>query len=409
MDLVEQGVKRILATPLLGSIQEDMLINELSKQAKRRFSHTITATAIRKDLTRRKAEVRAQEEPPAKVKEPHWAKDVCYIIAADEFFRYRTGEKMKTASFNSAYGRHLMPTKAQLMAAAAASGIPPTPRDESTPMVKPSDYALNKIQVPTFQDYAYNPALPNDKMFIVNGVKLLNTYMPTYPSADRTRAAEAGALLQHHLSNLVAEPEYRRILVDFMAYQVQAPGRKIRWAVLLQSVEGAGKTFLAEVMKAVLGAEHVKTIDGASIKSGWNEWAFGKQLVVLEEVKVSGTSKYEIMNSLKPLITNDDISINERFRNNRQVANISNYMIFSNHHDALALTPGDRRYFVIKSPLQTKSQVLALGDDYFPPLYAILRDHPGAVRAYLADWEISPDFRPDGHAPATTYVTDMVN
>jgi hypothetical protein len=409
MDLVEQGVKRILATPLLGSIQEDMLINELSKQAKRRFSHTITATAIRKDLTRLKAEVRAQEEPPAKVKEPHWAKDVCYIIAADEFFRYRTGEKMKTPSFNSAYGRHLMPTKAQLMAAAAASGIPPTPRDESTPMVKPSDYALNKLQVPTFQDYAYNPALPNDKMFIVNGVKLLNTYMPTYPSADRSRAAEAGALLQKHLANLVAEPEYRRILVDFMAYQVQAPGRKVRWAVLLQSVEGAGKTFLAEVMKAVLGAEHVKTIDGASIKSGWNEWAFGKQLVVLEEVKVSGTSKYEIMNSLKPLITNDDISINERFRNNRQVANISNYMIFSNHHDALALTPGDRRYFVIKSPLQTKSQVLALGDDYFPPLYAVLRDHPGAMRAYLADWEISPDFRPDGHAPATTYVTDMVN
>jgi hypothetical protein len=410
MDLVEQGVKRILATPLLGSMQEDMLVNELSKQAKRRFSHIITPTSIRKDLTRLKAEVRMQEEPPVNDKDiPPWARDVIYMIAPDEFYRYRTGEKMKAQSFNAAYGRHLMPTKKQLQAAAMASGHPTTPKEASTPLVKPSDYALNKLQIPTYQDYAYNPALPNEKMFIVNGSKLLNIYMPTYPSLDPSRAAEGGKLLQGHLENLIAEPEYRRMLVDFMAYNVQAPGRKIRYAVLLQSTEGAGKTFLAEVMKAVLGAEHVKTIDGACIKSGWNEWCFGHQLVVLEEVKVSGTSKYEIMNSLKPLITNDDISVNERFRNNRQVANISNYMIFSNHHDALALTPGDRRYFVIKSPLQTKSQVLALGPHYFTKLFSFIRDHPGGMRAYLMNWEISPDFRPDGHAPVTTYVTDMVN
>lgn len=409
MDLIEQGVKRILATPLLGSMQEDMLINSLSQSAKRRFSHTISPTAIRKDLNRLKAEVRANEEPPAKVQEPLWAKDVVYVIGADEFYRYRTGEKMKTQAFNAAYGRWLLPTKEQLRAAAIANGTPTTPRDESTPMVKPSDYALNKLQIATYQDYAYNPALPNDKTFIVNGSKLLNTYMPTYPSVDPKRAAWAGKLFMNHLEHLVAEPEYRRTLVDFMAYQVQAPGRKIRFAVLLQSTEGAGKTFLAEAMKAVLGAEHVKMIDGAAIKSGWNEWSFGSQLVVLEEVKVSGTSKYEIMNSLKPLITNDYISINERFRNTRQVANISNYIIFSNHHDALALTPGDRRYFVIKSPLQSKAQVLALGEDYFPPLFAMLRDHPGALRAFLLDWEISPDFDPNGHAPRTKYVTDMVN
>jgi hypothetical protein len=409
MDLIEQGVKQILATPLLGSMQEDMLINSIAQTAKRRFSHTISATAIRKDLNRLKAEVRAHEEPAAKVPEPKWAQDVCYVIGAEEFFRYRTGEKMKTQSFNAAYGRHLMPTKEQLKAAAMASGSPTTPRDESTPLVKPSDYALNKLRILTVQDYAYNPSLPNEKLFVVNGSKLLNTYMPTYPQADPKRAAWAGDLFMNHLRHLVAEEEYRRQLVDFLAYQVQAPGRKIRYAVLLQSVEGAGKTFLAEAMKAVLGPEHVKTIDGAAIKSGWNEWSFGSQLVVLEEVKVSGTSKYEIMNSLKPLITNDDISVNERFRNTRVVANISNYLIFSNHHDALALTPGDRRYFVIKSPLQTKGQVLALGEDYFTPLYAMLRDHPGALRAFLLDWEISPGFDPNGHAPRTKYVTDMVN
>jgi tRNA A37 threonylcarbamoyladenosine biosynthesis protein TsaE len=34
---------------------------------------------------------------------------------------------------------------------------------------------------------------------------------------------------------------------------VQFPGSKIRWAVLIQSAEGAGKTFFAKVMQSVLG------------------------------------------------------------------------------------------------------------------------------------------------------------
>lgn len=409
MDLIEQGAKRILATPLISSMQEDMLINQLAAQAKTRFSHKISPTAIRKDLNRLKAEVKAQEDGPEKPRETPWAKDVVYVIAADEFYRYRTGEKIQTPAFNAAYSRHLMPSRKQLESQAAITGLAITPKDESTPMVKPSEYALNKLKIATYHDYAYNPALPNEKMFLINGSKFINTYSPTYPSMDRSRAEEAGRHLRRHLANLIAEADNQRRMIDWMAFQVQCPGRKIRWAPMIQSTEGAGKTFLAELMKCVLGTEHVRVIDGSAIKSGWNEWSFGSQLVVLEEVKVSGTSKYEIMNSLKPLITNEDISINERFRNQRQVPNITNYVVFSNHHDALALTPGDRRYFVLKSPLQTKAQVLALGDDYFQILFDFLRDHPGAMRAFLMDWEISDDFDPNGHAPRTKYVNEMVN
>jgi len=131
--------------------------------------------------------------------------------------------------------------------------------------------------------------------------------------------------------------------------------------------------------------------------------------VVLEEVRVAGANRHEVMNTLKPLITNDQISINERCRNTRTATNISNYMLFSNHHDALALTPGDRRYFVVKSRLQHKSQVLDLGEDYFTTIFAMLRDMPGALRAYLDKWEISPEFEPDGHAPRTTYVSEVIN
>jgi len=401
-ELIDKAVSRILACPLLSATQEDLLVNMVCTQAKKRFSFSISPTAIRKDLTRVKAKTKPQPQTE-KAKEPLWAKGVCYISASLEFYRHRTGEKYKTEAFNASYGRWLLPTEQSLK----ESGVPITPATLAKPVVQPSEYALNFLKIVQVYDYAYDPSRPTEMFFTKHGRRYVNTYHPTYPEMDPKRAPEAGALLHQHLTNLIAEPAYRRILMDFLAFMVQCPGRKMRWAVMIQGAEGCGKTFLAELMKAVLGRVHVKTIDGAAIKGNWNEWAFGHQLVVLEEVRVAGTNRHEVMNALKPLITNDDISMNQRFRDNRDVENISNYILFSNAHDALALTANDRRYFVLKSPLQTKAQVQALGKKYFLNLFAMIRDYPGAMRSYLAEWEISPDFQPDDHAPRTTYATEM--
>lgn len=404
-ELMELGVKNILATPLLSAVQEDVLVHMLCKNAKKRFAFTISATAIRKDLVRTKAEIRSQEKPAEKLREPVWAKGVCYIASAQQFYRHRTGEKYQSEAFNAMYARQLLPNEDNLKEA----GIPVTPATLSRPIVSPADYALNHLRIATGYDYAYDPSQPTEMFFVNRGRRYINTYSPTYPELDSHNAIEAGSLIQQHLSRLVGEPEYRKTLLDFMAYMVQFPGRKIRWAVLVQSAEGAGKTYFAKVMQAVLGFEHVKILGDGAIKKGYNEWAFGHQLVAVEEIYVSGSNRHAVMNAIKPLITNDDVSVDEKYRNNRQISNISNYMLFSNHHDALALTPNDRRYFVVKSPLQHKGQVLALGDNYFAPLYDAVRDMPGAFRSFLNDWEISPSFRPDGHAPRTIYVAEMVN
>lgn len=403
-ELMEQGVQKILGTPLLSNMQEDVLAHQLSKQAKKRFGHVITSTAIKKDMAKVKAEMKAKDNPTEKVREPLWAKGVLYVSTTQEFFRHRTGEKYKPAAFDATYSRHLLPSEDSLKEA----GLPVTPANLARPILDPTDYALNFLKITTVYDSIYDPSQPTE-MFVSNGSRYVNTYKPTYPEPDSDNAETAGSLFQRHLANLVAEPKYRSIITDFIAYHIQSPGRKIRWAVLIQSVEGAGKTFLAEVMKAILGKEHVKTISGETIKSGYNEWAKGHQLVVIEEVRVAGTSRHDIMNKLKPLITNDDISVDEKYRNNTVAENISNYLLFSNHHDALSITPGDRRYFVIKSPMQSKAQVLALGKDYFPPLYAMLQTQAGALRSYFASHEISPDFCPNGHAPRTKYVQDLIN
>lgn len=403
--LMEDGPKKIVAAPLLSAVQEDILINHIAACVRKRFAYPVSPTAIRKDLARYRQEIRSREQTPEGKREPLWARGVCYVTAVQDFYRHRTGERYKNESFNSAYSRWLLPKEEDLR----AIGVPVSPKTLSQPIVSPSDYALNHLKIPTVYDYAYDPSQPSEVFFVSGGRKYVNTYCPTYPDLAPEHAQRAGEIFQGHLRNLIAEEPYQRVILDYLATLVQAPGKKVRWAILIQSVEGAGKTYIAEATKAILGGEHVKIISGDSIKSGFNEWSFGHQVVVLEEVRVAGTNKYEVMNALKPLITNDFVSVNQKFRDTREVRNISNYLLFSNHHDALALQPGDRRYFVVKSPLQHKAQVKALGDNYFPPLYSLLREQPGALRSFFADWSISPEFQADGHAPRTQYVQDLIN
>lgn len=403
-ELMEKGVHKILALPMLSAVQENALVNTLSRQLKVRFAYTIAATAISKDLARIKTEIKNAEKPAEKLKEPSWAKGVCYVSQANEFYRQRTGEKYKVDPFNAIYGRELLPTEESLK----DSGTKVTPATLATPVVQPSDFVLNHLKITTVYDYAYDPSKPGEIYFSNRNRRFVNIYSPTYPQPDSKRADEAGEIYEQHLSNLIKEPEYRDTITDFLAFLVQHPGEKIRWAIMMQGAEGAGKTYFAKVAQAVLGFEHVKILGDGAIKSGYNEWSFGHQLVAVEEIYVSGANRHSVMNAIKPLITNDDISVDEKFRSNRQVHNVSNYMLFSNHHDALALTPNDRRYFVVKSALQHKHEVLSLGENYFAKIYGSLRDNPGGMRAWLLDWEISESFQPNGHAPRTKYVGEMV-
>lgn len=403
--LTSDGVLRIAGTPLLSSAEEDALLNLIASQARARFETKINLPSLRKDLQRTQAKIKRAAAPPADEKKtPPWARGVCFVSSAGVFVRHTTGERFTPENFDRVYGRRLLPSEDAI--------DDPSPKALCTPVVKPSDYVLNDIKCPLAYDFDYDPTHPNEVFFVRDSRTYLNTYTRTYPAPREDLFGIASDPLLRHLDNLIAEPEYRRVVLDWMAYHVQHPGRKIRWAVLLQGTEGCGKSWLAEVMRAVLGQQHVKTVDCAALRQTWNEWAVGHQLVVLEEIRVRGHERHEVMNVLKPLITNPYISVNRRNTDNRECPNRTNYLLFTNHHDAIVITPGDRRYFVLESPLQTKEQVAALktnDPDYFVRLFDLVTNHGPELRHFFEEWQISPEFNPDSDAPETVYRTRLID
>lgn len=399
--LMHEGIDWVAATPLLTKSEEEALLQEISRRLSA-AKMKVSLSSLRKDLRAHKALADAQREKKERV--PAWAKGLCYVAHVNQFFRPASGEVFSPEALDRAYGNRLLPSEEQLKEAGDHSiGT------RSRPVVQPQDYLLNIVQVPVVYDYLYEPQQPNDAFLHVDGRAYVNTYLRNYPEPAPEEAEECGALLMRHLQVLIAEPAYQEIVLHWMAHIVQRPGVKIRWAVLLQGAEGCGKTVLADALSACLGPGHVKPIDGKALGGGWNEWAYGTQVVALEEVRVAGQNRHEVMNALKPLITNETVNINQRHRDSRPVPNRANFILFTNHHDALAVSNNDRRYCVIKSPLQTKPQVRALGGRaYFDPLYKMIEQKAAGLRSFLEQVRIPESFPTNGPAPDTVYMDQLV-
>lgn len=401
--LMTEGLGKIIATPMISQSGEEALLNMIAEECRKRWAIKVSLTSLRKDLANLRLEMK---EKNTKVKQvaPPWTKGICYVASVDEFYRHATQERFSPGALDRYYSAKLMPSEEQLKAAGQQGDFGAAGK----PTIKPQDYLLNQLGIPKVYDYVYDPRFPNDT-FLHDGPRpYVNLYVQNHPEPDKETSVRAGKLLLKHLRNLIEEEDYRRTLIDFLAYIVQFPGKKIRWAVLIQGIDGCGKTLIAGAMDAVLGNGHVRVVDNNSVSSQWNDWSYGHQLVTIEEIRVVGHNRYDIMNVLKPLITNPMVNINQRNRDSRQVDNTANYLLFTNHHDALALTKGDRRYFILKSRMQTKEQVEELGENYFNEIFNMMQNYPGGLRHFLENWPISQDFNADGHAPRTKYMLEML-
>lgn len=395
---------KVAGLPLLTSVEEDMLLTAIRTTLREKRQETVTVIALRKDLKKLR-DHRERKQDTEQKDEPAWSKGWCYVTSEEMFYKASTHQKLSAEALDSAFGRYLLPTEEQIIAA----GREVTQAELNKPLYLPRNYLLHHKQCLIVEDYTYDPTNPKD-IYIETpeGVKYVNTYRRSFPKADKTHADKAGALWNRHMENLIQEPEYRRIVTDYIAHIVQFTGRKIRWAPLIQGAEGCGKTFFAKMMSAIVGPENVNYVNNDAIRSTWNDWSYGSQIIIIGEIRVAGHNRHDVMNRLKDLVTDDRIAITQRNRSVRTVDNTTNYVMFTNFHDALALMSGSRRYFVVKSALQTEQQVKALGENYFNELFDMITENAAGLRYFFENHEISDDFPCDGRAPKTKYLDEVV-
>ena len=178
---------------------------------------------------------------------------------------------------------------------------------------------------------------------LINKGVVLNIYVPNYLIAKK---GDVEFLIEFFIW-LVGEEKWK-IIEQWIAYMVQCPGIKMKWAVVLVSViEGVGKGLLARVCSRILGADNVnENANYKHLTNTHNTLLIGTQLLVLNEVSLGDfKSKQEGTNTLKNFVADDIYSCNFKNKPMVKLPNLTNIMICSNDERVVGAPQGGRRYF----------------------------------------------------------------
>jgi len=148
---------------------------------------------------------------------------------------------------------------------------------------------------------------------------------------------------------LVPNEKYRGHFLDWLAYIVQNPGMKIKHAVMVYSLHWQiGKGSLFDVMTDILGEDNAEPSNVRAMLDKGVKFA-EKQLILIDECKSKGDfgEKSNLINDLKTIISEKRIQQRVLYKDFQVVKTFTNYLIFTNNKDALAIAPDDARYFVL--------------------------------------------------------------
>lgn len=380
----EERLKRV-CEGVRSAALSDLDRERLAQVLKRRYSDI---TGISVGI----AAARKQLKPKRKVERPvggHWSDGWYYTTHNDKFYLYGSRQWVSCAGFEALYRRN-MPIRED-------GG-----RDSAVRFV------MDDLQLPVVEIGMYCP--PFGERFNASGRECVNTFMPSsIPEAAEVADPQVVQVLKQHLINIAGK--HAIALLDWLAHNVQYPGRKIRYAPLIKGIEGDGKSLLLTMLACGLGEANVRMAGPDTVISSFNGYAEGSCVVGLEELRIVGHNRYEVANALKPLITNDTVDIHKKGVDAYNAINVSNYIAFTNYADALPLTETDRRWWVLFTEWSSASEMAkAVGmplPDYFDRIHAALGD-PASVRRFLLDHPISKDFNPNGRAPMTEAKLSMV-
>lgn len=374
-DLQEQVAAKVAHTFDLSDVEREQLAGAIQKRAKDLGVKLPIATVrgwVRSRVNRGNSSM------------PDWADEWVYITEGDKFFNISTKQEVTPAGFRALFNR-LMPL------------------DQNGNRMRADIESLEQWGMPVVSHKAYLPSA--DVVFEMFGLKWVNLYrpesVPDVPSDYSAEELEAISVVQEHLQVYLADQRERDLLMSWVAHNVQRPGVKIRWSPYIHGVPGDGKSFFAELVAVAMGGQNVRSLNGSTLESNFTDWAVGYALVAIEEMKQHGHNRYDIMNRVKPFITNTSVEIHPKGKASYTAPNVSNYIIFSNYLDGAPVDEGDRRYMFLSSQLTTARAKELTEAGYFTRLFGAIQAFPGAIRKWLLEYVLHAEFDANGRAPDT--------
>lgn len=366
-----------IAVARLGGVELDALLKSIQKKYK-----VLTGEAPGLPALRKAVKVAGRD-----ARGGGYAEHYVFVTSSGEYVNKETKAAMGPRAFNVKHTRH----------------TPPNADGESQTA---EAYVMNSIECVDLLMYAPKFGL----VFEREGLSYMNTYKPCDINVVPQGTTDIVDRVKGHIAHLLEDEREQQIAINYLAHNVQRPGEKIPWMIVLQGVQGDGKSLLAELMQHVMGFSNVRMLNVQQLESSFTGWAAGQCMTFIEELKLDNIRKYEVLNNLKPYITNPTVECTKKGVDPQTVLNTTNYFALTNFRDALPIDDHDRRYCVLFSRWQQKDALEKFMDNnpnYYPNLYADMREHPGELLDWLLNHEIPKEFFDMTRAPATKAKEEM--
>jgi len=203
----------------------------------------------------------------------------------------------------------------------------------------------DKIEV---ENWVWDPQNynPKNKVVEIEGLKYLNSYKP-----NDLKAVEGDTTLWIKLLDYVFinNKKHKDQFLDWLAYQVQHIGTKLRYAIVIYSKNyQIGKGSIWRVIEKVFGIHNTKEIDVDQAIDHAKEYLRNSAIVCIDEMESTGTfsQKRTLLNAMKRIITAGKLGHRARYSDYSNVPTKTNYILFTNNKDALSLPKNEERYSV---------------------------------------------------------------
>lgn len=215
------------------------------------------------------------------------------------------------------------------------------------------------------------------------------------------------------LERLIPEERERRIVMSYCRFVVQNPGKKALWTIGLVGTEGNGKSLIWDLVRYAVGTKYAHKVRAEQLGTQFNGWMTYKIFLQSDEVFFPG--KREVLESLKPAITDYTMPVRNMYSTESNFHCPTNWGFTSNYDDAFLKTRSDRRYCVIRTAQYTLEDVHRDFPKEFLQNFFDWLDNQGG-REMIA-WDMhntppDPEFDPNNgcvHAPDTSFTEKLMD
>ena len=206
--------------------------------------------------------------------------------------------------------------------------------------------------------------------------------------------------------------QYRKHILQWMAFTIRYPERKINHAIVLGSEEGIGKDWLLYPLVSAMGCNG-KTIAGEELLSNFNEFMMGIKHLHVNELESGNRDDIAKINArIKPLAAAppESLRINQKGVKTIDVRNLLSVSICTNDKYVLKNERQSRRLFAVWSDLDVRNHrgdMLPEWREYWREMWPWMKDNWQACVWYLRNVVDLSDFHSSEAPPVTDYLREL--